>query len=105
MSPSVVDSFQASRAVVLRNEQTAWPCLPLQAGEKDHCVYEQLRTSTLRVCWGLLGFDFDFAFCFIWFGLFFFLFIPRSKWLETSQSYSSVRQNFSDLNIPLNYPH
>lgn len=28
-----------------------------------------------------------------------------SKWLETSQSYSPVRQSFSNLNSPLNYPH
>lgn len=74
MSPNVGGSFQHSRAVVLRSQQMAWPCLPLQAGEKNRYVYKQLRASALRVCWSLLGFVFCFCFLF-YFVRFVFLFL------------------------------
>ena len=48
MSPNVGGSFQHSRAVVLRSQQMAWPCLTLQAGEKNRYDYKQIRASALR---------------------------------------------------------
>lgn len=68
-----------ARPVVLRSQQMAWPCLPVQAGERAHCVYEQLRTSTLRVCWGVLGFVY--CFCLLFY-LVWFLFLCSSQGLN-----------------------